>query len=78
MVVTVGKLVFILTSEVIKSLTLMQVVQSPKLETMITEHESLMEKMNNWNFQIFDLVQEMGDQSGRILSRVCCLLLYEG
>lgn len=78
MVVTVGKLVFILISEVIKSLTLMQVVQSPKLETMITEHESLMEKMNNWNFQIFDLVQEMGDQSGRILSRVCCLLLYEG
>lgn len=78
MVVTVGKLVFILTSEVIKSLTLMQVVQSPKLETMITEHESLMEKMNNWNFQIFDLVQEMGDQSGRILSWVCCLLLYEG
>lgn len=78
MVITVGKLVFILISEVIKSLTLMQVVQSPKLETMITEHESLMEKMNNWNFQIFDLVQEMGDQSGRILSRVCCLLLYEG
>lgn len=73
----VGKLVFIIILEVIKSLALMQVVQSPKLETMITEHDSLMEKMNNWNFQIFDLVQEMGDQSGRILSRVCCLLLYE-
>lgn len=53
------------------------VVQSPKLETMITEHESLMEKMNNWNFQIFDLVQEMGDQSGRILSRVTYTLFED-
>ncbi|XP_042670986.1 cGMP-inhibited 3',5'-cyclic phosphodiesterase B [Centrocercus urophasianus] len=53
------------------------VVQSPKLETMITEHDSLMEKMNNWNFQIFDLVQEMGDQSGRILSRVTYTLFED-
>ncbi|XP_031469915.1 cGMP-inhibited 3',5'-cyclic phosphodiesterase B [Phasianus colchicus] len=53
------------------------VVQNPKLETMITEHDSLMEKMNNWNFQIFDLVQEMGDQSGRILSRVTYTLFED-
>ncbi|NXX22393.1 PDE3B phosphodiesterase, partial [Podargus strigoides] len=53
------------------------VEQSPTLETLL-DHDSLMEKMNNWNFQIFDLVREMGDQSGRILSQVCCLLLYEG
>ncbi|XP_072194275.1 cGMP-inhibited 3',5'-cyclic phosphodiesterase 3B isoform X2 [Excalfactoria chinensis] len=52
-------------------------VQSPKLETMIAEHDSLMEKMNNWNFQIFDLVQEMGDQSGRILSRVTYTLFED-
>lgn len=62
----------------IKCLTLIQVEQNPTLETMLIEHDSLMEKMNNWNFQIFDLVQEMGDQSGRILSQVCCILLYEG
>ncbi|OXB61439.1 hypothetical protein ASZ78_015545 [Callipepla squamata] len=53
------------------------VVQSPKLETMLIEHESLMEKMNNWNFQIFDLVQEMGDQSGRILSQVTYTLFQD-
>ncbi|NWQ74639.1 PDE3B phosphodiesterase, partial [Columbina picui] len=47
------------------------VEQSPTLETVFLDHDSLMEKMNNWNFQIFDLVQEMGDQSGRILSQVC-------
>ncbi|OXB80511.1 UNVERIFIED_CONTAM: hypothetical protein H355_016301 [Colinus virginianus] len=53
------------------------VVQSPKLETMLIEHESLMEKMNNWNFQIFDLVQEMGEQSGRILSQVTYTLFQD-
>lgn len=75
---TTDKLVFIVILEMIKYLTLIQVEQSPTLETMLLDHDSLMEKMNNWNFQIFDLVQEMGDQSGRILSQVCRLLLYEG
>lgn len=75
---TTDKFIFIVILEMIKYLTLIQVEQSPPLETMLLDHDSLMEKMNNWNFQIFDLVQEMGDQSGRILSQVCCLLLYEG
>uniref|UniRef100_A0A8C3SD86 Phosphodiesterase n=1 Tax=Chelydra serpentina TaxID=8475 RepID=A0A8C3SD86_CHESE len=52
--------------------------QDPSLELMITEdHESLMEKMNNWNFQIFDLVQKMGDKSGRILSQVTYTLFQD-
>ncbi|NXN92496.1 PDE3B phosphodiesterase, partial [Rhinopomastus cyanomelas] len=53
------------------------VEQSPTLETMLLDHDSLMEKMNNWNFQIFDLVQEMGDQSGRILSQVTYTLFQD-
>ncbi|XP_040415560.1 cGMP-inhibited 3',5'-cyclic phosphodiesterase B isoform X1 [Cygnus olor] len=53
------------------------VEQNPTLETMLIEHDSLMEKMNNWNFQIFDLVQEMGDQSGRILSQVTYTLFQD-
>ncbi|XP_075611202.1 cGMP-inhibited 3',5'-cyclic phosphodiesterase 3B isoform X4 [Balearica regulorum gibbericeps] len=53
------------------------VEQSPALETMLLDHDSLMEKMNNWNFQIFDLVQEMGDQSGRILSQVTYTLFQD-
>ncbi|KAM6253981.1 cGMP-inhibited 3',5'-cyclic phosphodiesterase 3B isoform 2-T2 [Spheniscus humboldti] len=53
------------------------VEQSPPLETMLLDHDSLMEKMNNWNFQIFDLVQEMGDQSGRILSQVTYTLFQD-
>ncbi|NWW99948.1 PDE3B phosphodiesterase, partial [Caloenas nicobarica] len=53
------------------------VEQSPTLETVVLDHDSLMEKMNNWNFQIFDLVQEMGDQSGRILSQVTYTLFQD-
>ncbi|XP_064921341.1 cGMP-inhibited 3',5'-cyclic phosphodiesterase 3B isoform X2 [Columba livia] len=53
------------------------VEQSPTLETVFLDHDSLMEKMNNWNFQIFDLVQEMGDQSGRILSQVTYTLFQD-
>ncbi|XP_009903472.2 cGMP-inhibited 3',5'-cyclic phosphodiesterase 3B [Dryobates pubescens] len=53
------------------------VEQNPTLETALLDHDSLMEKMNNWNFQIFDLVQEMGDQSGRILSQVTYTLFQD-
>lgn len=70
------RLVFIAILGMIKYLTFTQVDQSPALELMLLDHDSLMEKMSNWNFQIFDLVQELGEQSGRILSQVCCLLLY--
>ncbi|NXD09837.1 PDE3B phosphodiesterase, partial [Nothocercus nigrocapillus] len=51
--------------------------QSPSLEMMSIDHDSLMEKMNNWNFQIFDLVQRLGDQSGRILSQVTYTLFQD-
>ncbi|XP_015278244.1 PREDICTED: cGMP-inhibited 3',5'-cyclic phosphodiesterase B [Gekko japonicus] len=50
----------------------------PPLDLMVTEdYDSLMEKMNNWNFQIFDLVQKMGDKSGRILSQVAYALFQD-
>ncbi|KYO22075.1 hypothetical protein Y1Q_0000689 [Alligator mississippiensis] len=49
----------------------------PSLEVMLIDHDSLMEKMNNWNFQIFDLVQEMGDKSRRILSQVIYTLFQD-
>ncbi|KGL84744.1 cGMP-inhibited 3',5'-cyclic phosphodiesterase B, partial [Tinamus guttatus] len=51
--------------------------QSPSLEMVSIDHDSLMEKMNNWNFQIFDLVQKLGDQSGRILSQVTYTLFQD-
>ncbi|KAI1232587.1 cGMP-inhibited 3', partial [Lamprotornis superbus] len=53
------------------------VEQSSTLEAMLLDHDSLIEKMNNWNFQVFDLVKEMGDQSGRILSQVTYTLFQD-
>ncbi|XP_014731800.1 PREDICTED: cGMP-inhibited 3',5'-cyclic phosphodiesterase B [Sturnus vulgaris] len=53
------------------------VEQSSALEAMLLDHDSLIEKMNNWNFQVFDLVKEMGDQSGRILSQVTYTLFQD-
>uniref|UniRef100_A0A670I759 Phosphodiesterase n=1 Tax=Podarcis muralis TaxID=64176 RepID=A0A670I759_PODMU len=57
---------------------LIQMETAPSLELILTEdHDSLMEKMNNWNFQIFDLVEKMGDKSGRILSQVAFTLFQD-
>ncbi|XP_048339348.1 cGMP-inhibited 3',5'-cyclic phosphodiesterase B isoform X2 [Sphaerodactylus townsendi] len=44
---------------------------------LIEDYDSLMEKMKNWNFQIFDLVQDMRDKSGRILSQVAYALFQD-
>nr|XP_056707922.1 cGMP-inhibited 3',5'-cyclic phosphodiesterase 3B [Euleptes europaea] len=52
--------------------------EDPPLDLMVIEdYDSLMEKMQNWNFQIFDLVQNMGDKSGRILSQVAYALFQD-
>uniref|UniRef100_A0A8C3FGT9 Phosphodiesterase n=1 Tax=Chrysemys picta bellii TaxID=8478 RepID=A0A8C3FGT9_CHRPI len=59
------------------SFSLIQMDQDPSLELITEDHDSLMEKMNNWNFQIFDLVQNLGDKSGRILSQVTYTLFQD-
>lgn len=41
-----------------------------RLDPMLEDHEAVMEKMNTWNFQIFDLVDKTGGRTGRILSYV--------
>ncbi|XP_060117317.1 cGMP-inhibited 3',5'-cyclic phosphodiesterase 3B [Heteronotia binoei] len=52
--------------------------EDPPLDLMVIEdYDSLMEKMTNWNFQIFDLVQKMGAKSGRILSQVAYALFQD-
>ncbi|MEQ2217252.1 hypothetical protein XENOCAPTIV_001554, partial [Xenoophorus captivus] len=44
--------------------------QEFRLDPMLEDHEGLMEKMDTWNFQIFDLVDRTGGKTGRILSYV--------
>uniref|UniRef100_A0AAX7SW27 Phosphodiesterase n=1 Tax=Astatotilapia calliptera TaxID=8154 RepID=A0AAX7SW27_ASTCA len=47
------------------------------LDPMLEEHETLMERMNTWNFQIFDLVDKTGGKTGRILSYVTYTLFQD-
>lgn len=47
-----------------------QVQQEFALDPVLEEHETFMEKMNTWNFQIFELVDKTGGKTGRILSYV--------
>ncbi|XP_016017582.2 cGMP-inhibited 3',5'-cyclic phosphodiesterase B isoform X3 [Rousettus aegyptiacus] len=44
---------------------------------LIEDYDSLIEKMSNWNFQIFELVENMGEKSGRILSQVMYTLFQD-
>ncbi|KAA0723240.1 cGMP-inhibited 3',5'-cyclic phosphodiesterase B [Triplophysa tibetana] len=48
-----------------------------KLDPMLSEHEALIEKMNTWNFQIFELMDMTGGKSGRILSYVAYTLFQD-
>ncbi|CAJ1049687.1 cGMP-inhibited 3'%2C5'-cyclic phosphodiesterase B isoform X3 [Xyrichtys novacula] len=51
--------------------------QEFKLDLMLQDHEAVMEKMNTWNFQIFDLVDKTGGKAGRILSHVTYTLFQD-
>lgn len=44
---------------------------------MLEDQEGLMERMNTWNFQIFDLVDTTGGKTGRILSYVTYTLFQD-
>ncbi|XP_057206291.1 cGMP-inhibited 3',5'-cyclic phosphodiesterase 3B [Triplophysa rosa] len=48
-----------------------------KLDPMLSEHEALMEKMDTWNFQIFELMDMTGGKTGRILSYVAYTLFQD-
>ncbi|KAL2088793.1 hypothetical protein ACEWY4_015692 [Coilia grayii] len=51
--------------------------QDFKLDPMLEEHEEIMEKINTWNFQIFDLMDRTGGKTGRILSYVAYTLFQD-
>ncbi|TNN86637.1 cGMP-inhibited 3',5'-cyclic phosphodiesterase B [Liparis tanakae] len=48
-----------------------------RLDPMLEDQAALMERMNTWNFQIFDLVDRTGGKSGRILSYVTYTLFQD-
>ncbi|XP_036390934.1 cGMP-inhibited 3',5'-cyclic phosphodiesterase B-like [Megalops cyprinoides] len=47
------------------------------LDPLLEEHDALIERINNWNFQIFDLVERTGGKTGRILSYVTYTLFQD-
>ncbi|KAM7015752.1 cGMP-inhibited 3',5'-cyclic phosphodiesterase 3B [Tautogolabrus adspersus] len=51
--------------------------QEFRLDPMLEEHQAVMERMNTWNFQIFDLVDRTGGKTGRILSYVTYTLFQD-
>ncbi|XP_068607893.1 cGMP-inhibited 3',5'-cyclic phosphodiesterase 3B [Brachionichthys hirsutus] len=51
--------------------------QEFKLDPMLEDGEGVMERMNTWNFQIFDLVDVTGGKTGRILSYVTYTLFQD-
>ncbi|KAJ0056653.1 hypothetical protein NL108_010613, partial [Boleophthalmus pectinirostris] len=51
--------------------------QEFRLDPMLEDQEGLMERMNTWNFQIFDLVDTTGGKTGRILSYVTYTLFQD-
>uniref|UniRef100_A0A674PF96 Phosphodiesterase n=1 Tax=Takifugu rubripes TaxID=31033 RepID=A0A674PF96_TAKRU len=55
----------------------LQVEQEFILDPVLEEHETFMEKMNTWNFQIFELVDKTGGKTGRILSYVTYTLFQD-
>ncbi|KAJ8340037.1 hypothetical protein SKAU_G00346700 [Synaphobranchus kaupii] len=47
------------------------------LDPLLEEQDTLMETINSWNFQIFDLVDRTGGRTGRILSYVTYTLFQD-
>ncbi|KAE8606032.1 hypothetical protein XENTR_v10010578 [Xenopus tropicalis] len=51
--------------------------ESPLELMLIEDQDSLLDRLDNWNFPIFDLVERTGGKSGRILSQVSYTLFQD-
>uniref|UniRef100_A0A673ZW55 Phosphodiesterase n=1 Tax=Salmo trutta TaxID=8032 RepID=A0A673ZW55_SALTR len=57
--------------------TSMEAGEGHLLDPLLENHDELMEKINSWNFQIFDLMDRTGGKTGRILSYVTYTLFQD-
>ncbi|XP_075043703.1 cGMP-inhibited 3',5'-cyclic phosphodiesterase 3B [Mixophyes fleayi] len=51
--------------------------EESSLDLLIEDQDDLLEKLDNWNFPIFDLMEKTGGKSGRILSEVSYTLFQD-
>ncbi|CAH2325462.1 cGMP-inhibited 3, 5 -cyclic phosphodiesterase B isoform X1 [Pelobates cultripes] len=54
-----------------------EMAEETSLELLIENHDELLEKLDNWNFPIFDLMEKTGGKSGTILSQVSYTLFED-
>ncbi|XP_077142722.1 cGMP-inhibited 3',5'-cyclic phosphodiesterase 3B isoform X2 [Ranitomeya variabilis] len=54
-----------------------EIEESAALDLHIEDQDELLQKMDNWNFPIFDLMEKTGGKCGWILSQVSCSLFYD-
>ncbi|XP_068117231.1 cGMP-inhibited 3',5'-cyclic phosphodiesterase 3B isoform X2 [Hyperolius riggenbachi] len=54
-----------------------EIEEETSLDLLIEDQDALLEKLDNWNFPIFDLVEKTGGKCGRILSQVSRTLFQD-
>ncbi|XP_044126417.1 cGMP-inhibited 3',5'-cyclic phosphodiesterase B [Bufo gargarizans] len=54
-----------------------EIEEESALDLLIEDQDELLQKMDNWNFPIFDLMEKTGGKCGRILSQVSFTLFHD-
>lgn len=54
-----------------------EIEEESALDLLIEDQDELLQKLDNWNFPIFDLMEKTGGKSGRILSQVSFTLFHD-
>lgn len=54
-----------------------EIEEETSLDLLIEDQDSLLEKLDNWNFPIFSLMEKTGGKCGRILSQVSYTLFQD-
>nr|DBA17679.1 TPA: hypothetical protein GDO54_003091 [Pyxicephalus adspersus] len=54
-----------------------EIEEETSLDLLIEDQDALLEKLDNWNFPIFDLMEKTGGKCGRILSQVSYTLFQD-
>ncbi|XP_056410266.1 cGMP-inhibited 3',5'-cyclic phosphodiesterase 3B [Hyla sarda] len=54
-----------------------QIQEESALDLLREDRDQLLQKLDNWNFPIFDLMEKTGGKSGRILSQVSHTLFHD-
>ncbi|XP_069823866.1 cGMP-inhibited 3',5'-cyclic phosphodiesterase 3B [Dendropsophus ebraccatus] len=54
-----------------------EIAEESALDLLLEDRDHLLQKLDNWNFPIFDLMEKTGGKCGRILSQVSFTLFHD-